>query len=131
VYVGVEIIRPGRHVATGWFDDANGRPVARLRFNDTVDAALGEFRFLAFGKLLRDEAAASPYVLRDVQAWRMVEDASPDRELVPRLRAVHKTSACPPSLLSDREWDSPRKRHHIEGLQQITAAQERTSLRRH
>jgi hypothetical protein len=119
LYVGVEIHRAGRYLIVGRLYDAGDRPVALLQQNDIVDTTAREVRLLAFGKLLRDAGAVSPFSLRDVQGWRMVEGGYPDRELLEMWAGPYKTAAYATEAFSDREWDSPSKRNRLAGLQQI------------
>jgi hypothetical protein len=119
LYVGVEIRRAGRYMVVARLYDAGDRPVALLQQNDMIDTAAREVRLLAFGKVLRDAGAVSPFALRDVQGWMMVESGYPDRELLEMWAGPYKTAPYPSDTFSDREWDSPSKRNHIAGLQQV------------
>jgi hypothetical protein len=119
LYVGVEIRRAGRYVVVGRLYDAADRPVAFLQQNDMVETAAREVRLLAFGKVLRDAGAGSPFTLRDIQGWRMFEGDYPDRELLEMWTGPYKTASYPAEIFSDREWDSPSKRNRLAGLQQV------------
>jgi hypothetical protein len=119
LYVGIEIRRAGRYLVVARLYDAGDRPVALLQQNDMIDTAAREVRLLAFGKVLRDVGAVSPFTLRDVQGWRMVESGYPDRELLEMWAGPYKTAAYPVDGFSDREWDSPSKRNRLAGLQQV------------
>lgn len=123
LYVGMEILRAGRYVIEGRLDDASQRPIALLRFTDTLDSSQREVRLLAFGKLLRDRDAVSPYLLRDLRGWRLREGLGPDRELLQRWQASHTTRAYPLNAMSDSEWESPSKSLHVAGLRRILTAQ--------
>ncbi len=119
LYVGVEVHVAGRYVVVARLYDAGDRPVALLQQNDMVDVAARELRLLAFGKVLRDAGAVSPFTLRDVQGWRMAESGYPDRQLLDIWSGPYQTAAYAPTVFSDREWDSPSKRNRLAGLQQI------------
>ena len=119
LYVGIEIRFSGRYVVVGRLYEAGDQPVALLQQNDIFDTSVREIRLLAFGKVLRDAGAASPFTLRDVQGWRMNESGYPDRQLLDMWSGPYQTATYPPTTFSDREWDSPSKRNRLAGLQQV------------
>lgn len=68
-----------------------------------------------------DEGARSPFVLRDVQLWRMNESGYPDREMVKIWVGPYTTNKYVASAFSDRPWNSDSKQRHIEALQDAIA----------
>lgn len=119
LYVGVDVAQAGRYAAIGRLFDATGRPVAVLHFNDVIDSATRELRLSAFGKVLRDEQAVAPFTLRDVQGWRMLEQGSPDRQMIEIWPGPYKTARYADEEFSDREWDSPGKQRRIRAFEHM------------
>lgn len=115
LYLPVQVLRPGRYVASGRIDDARGKPFALATFNDELAAGPGELRLQVFGKLLRDGQPAFPLVLRDVEAFLLKPDAFPDRALLPRRAGtVHTTAAYALGLFSDAEWRSEERQRYLD-----------------
>lgn len=83
---------PGRYVITGRIDEADGRPYALLRHDSMLDRGMQAIRLRVAGSLIEERMPAFPLRLRDVQAFRLIENRYPDRELVPERGApVHTT----------------------------------------
>jgi hypothetical protein len=115
LYLPAEVIQPGRYVATGRIDDANGRPLALASFNEELAAGRREIRLQVFGKLLRDTQAAFPLTLRDVDAFLLKPDTFPDRALMPRRAgAVHRTGNHPLAAFSTAEWSSEERQRYLD-----------------
>ena len=104
----------GRYIVTGRVDDARGKPFAMATFNDLLPSGPAEVRLLVFGKLMRDEQAALPLTLRDVEGYLLKEDTNPDRALMPRLEGkvlVGKPHAL--TAFSQDEWQSEERSRHL------------------
>lgn len=115
LYVEMSVDHPGRYVLHGRADDADGKGFAFLEFNDLMARGSQEARLCLFGKLVRDEHARSPFVLRDLEGFLLKEDAYPDREIVPSLVGpVYTTKAYDESRFSDAEWQSDDKKRHVD-----------------
>ena len=84
-YLKAEIRQAGRYIVTGRVDDAKGKPFALVTFNDLLGAGPNEVKLTMFGKLMRDQEAALPLTLRDVDGYLLKENTDPDRALMPRL----------------------------------------------
>jgi hypothetical protein len=105
---------PGRYIVNGRVDDARGRPVALLTFNDVLGPGPNDVRLTMFGKLLRDEAPVAPLTLRDVDGYLLKENTDPDRALLPRLQGKVLTAAAHPSKgYSDAEWQSEERSRYL------------------
>lgn len=105
--------RPGRYLLHARLDDATGRPVAYLEFNDVLPAGPQEVALVAFGKLLLDEKPRFPLQVRDFDGFLLREDAEPDREHIPPRAGVHHTTQVyPPSAFSAAEWQSEERTRH-------------------
>jgi hypothetical protein len=116
-YLGAVVREPGRYVVTGRVDDADGRPLALLTFNDEVQGGATEFRLSLFGKLVRDAKPAMPLTLRDVVAFRLREQGHPDRALMPRLNdAVHVSGRHLLAAFSDAAWSSDERARYLAEL---------------
>lgn len=115
LYLRLAVDKPGRYVVVGRVDDAEGDGFAYLEHNEPLGAGAQEAKMCIFGKLVLDERAKSPFVLRDVEAYLLKEDTYPDRELVPgRDGPFYTTKAYPESVFSDAEWQSEQRDRHIK-----------------
>ncbi len=113
-YLKTNVHTPGRYVVSGRVDDAKGKPVALVSFNDMVAQGNGEIRLTVVGKLLRDQAVVFPLSLRDVDAYLLKENTDPDRALMPRLEGVaHVTKNYPLKNFSDAEWQSEERSRYL------------------
>jgi hypothetical protein len=123
-YLKAEVRMPGRYIVSGRVDDARGRPFALLTFNDVLGPGPNEVRLSMFGKLMRDQDAALPLTLRDVDGYLLKENADPDRALMPRLEGkVHTSMPYPVYGFSDTEWQSEeRTRYLTEFAKDLNAA---------
>jgi hypothetical protein len=117
----------GRYVVIGRVDDATGKPIALLTFNDEVAAGPQAFTLTLFGKLIRDAKPQFPLTLRDVVAFRLRPDAYPDRELMPRLSGpLLQTRSYPLTSFSDAEWTSEERQRYLDELgKDVTQAQDK------
>ena len=110
----LEVRMPGRYVISGRVDDARGKPFALLTFNDVLGAGPGVVKLTMFGKLMRDQEAALPLTLRDVDGYLLKENADPDRVLVPRLEGKVFTSKNHPLKgFSNEEWQSEERTRYL------------------
>jgi hypothetical protein len=113
-YLRAEVRMPGRYVISGRVDDARGKPFALLTFNDVLGAGPNEVRLTMFGKLMRDQDAALPLTLRDVDGYLLKENANPDRALMPRLEGkVYTSQRHPLKGFSDAEWQSEERSRYL------------------
>ena len=113
-YLKAEIRQPGRYIVTGRVDDAKGHPFALATFNDVLAAGPNEIRLTLFGKLMRDQEAALPLTLRDVDGHLLKENTDPDRALMARLEGkVYASKAYPLKNFSDAEWQSEERARYL------------------
>jgi hypothetical protein len=113
-YLKADVRQAGRYVVTGRIDDAKGRPFALAIFNDLLAAGPQEVRLTAFGKLLRDQEAALPLTLRDVDGYLLRENADPDRLLMPRLEGkAFVGKPHPLKAFSDAEWQGEERSRYL------------------
>lgn len=114
LYVQMAVDKPGRYVLHARVDDSSGEGFAFLEFNEILGANLQDAKMCIFGKLVLDEQAKAPFVLRDVEGFLLKEDTYPDRELVPaREGPVFTTKAWPEAAFSDAEWQSEERTRHL------------------
>ncbi|WP_374568360.1 hypothetical protein [Ideonella sp.] len=114
LYLPAQVMQPGRYVVTGRVDDADGRPLALLNFNEELGVGPTEFKLQVFGKLLRDMQPTFPLVLRDVDAFLLKPDTFPDRALMPRrIGTVHRTKPYPLAAFSAAEWSSEERSRYL------------------
>lgn len=123
-YLKAEVRQAGRYIVTGRVDDARGRPFALATFNDVLPAGPNEIRLTTFGKLMRDQDAAMPLTLRDVDGYLLKENTDPDRALMARLEGkVYASKPYSPKSFSDAEWQSEeRSRYLAEFAKDLNAA---------
>jgi hypothetical protein len=114
----------GRYIVNGRVDDAKGKPFALVNFNELLQTGPNDIKLTVFGKLLRDQDAALPLTLRDVDGYLLKENTDPDRLLMARLEG--KVVAGKPHPLKgfdDSEWSSEeRSRHLVEFGKDFKAA---------
>jgi hypothetical protein len=109
-----QVRMPGRYVVSGRVDDARGRPFALLTFNDVLGPGPNEVKLVMFGKLMRDQDAALPLTLRDVDGYLLKENADPDRAMMPRLEgAVYTSKSSSLDSFSDAEWQSEERTRYL------------------
>ena len=105
---------PGRYIVTGRVDDAKGKPVALVTFNDLLGQGSNEIRLEVAGNLLRDKEPVFPLALRDVYAYLLKENVDPDRALMPRLEGnVYVSKNYPLNSFSDAEWQSEERSRYL------------------
>jgi hypothetical protein len=113
-YLPAEVRMPGRYIISGRVDDARGKPFALLTFNDVLGPGPNEVRLTMFGKLMRDQDAALPLTLRDVDGYLLKENTDPDRALMPRLEGkVFTGKNHPLKGFSDAEWQSEERSRYL------------------
>jgi hypothetical protein len=113
-HLKADVRMPGRYIASGRVDDANGKPFALATFNDVLQQGSNEIRLTVFGKLLRDQMPAMPLKLRDVEAYLLKENVDPDRALMPRMEGVaHVSKTYSVKGFSDAEWQSEERVRHL------------------
>jgi hypothetical protein len=124
-YLKADVRVAGRYIVHGRVDDAKGKPFALATFNDLLPSGPAEVKLMVFGKLMRDQEAALPLTLRDVDGYLLKENTDPDRALMPRLEGkVYAGKAHPLKNFSDKEWESEeRTRHLVEFAKDVKLAQ--------
>jgi len=116
-YLKANVRIAGRYIVTGRIDDANGKPFALATFNDLLPQGGNEVRLTVFGKLLHDQTPALPLTLRDVDAYLLMENADPDRALMPRIEGTAYVSKdYPMKSFSDTEWQSEERARYLTEL---------------
>ncbi len=117
-YLGVEVKEPGQYVVSARVDDARGRPVALLTYNDEVAAGAQEFRLSLFGLLVRDVKPVFPLTLRDVEAFLLRPDAFPDRSLMERRPGtLHVSARHSLDAFSTAEWQGEERGRYLAQMQ--------------
>ncbi len=90
--LGVDVVQPGRYVITGRVDDAGGKPLALVTFNEELGAGAQLVTLQVHGLLMRDAQARFPLTLHDVEGFLLRPDTYPDRALMPALDGPVATS---------------------------------------
>jgi hypothetical protein len=128
LHVGMRVERAGRYVVRARVEDAEGRRFAYLTESATLGSGDGEVRLQLFGKVVADAGARAPFRLRDVEGFRLLEDAYPDREAMTGLDGVvYTTRRHDAADFSAAEWDSDVKTRQVALLtRSLEAARGRT-----
>jgi hypothetical protein len=113
-YLKADVRQAGRYIVSGRVDDAKGKPFAFVSFNDLLGPGPNEIKLPVFGKLLVDQQPAFPLTLRDVDAYLLKENVSPDRALMPRIQGTAcVTKMHTPKNFSDAEWQSEERSRYL------------------
>ncbi|MET0962861.1 MAG: hypothetical protein ABWY05_08585 [Noviherbaspirillum sp.] len=94
-------------------DDAGGKPLALLSFNELLPQGETSVRLSLRGLLLRDLAPAFPLTLRDIDGY-LLTDGDPDRALMPRIDGQALVSGrYRLDNFSDAEWESEQRSRYL------------------
>lgn len=118
IYVGIQVQKAGVYEIQGRLYDSGGAPIAYMRFYDQLTTDSTEVRLLAYGKVILDEGGVPPFVLRDVEGWRMVVGEYPDRELMTDWPAGYTTAKYDLSQLTGADYDGADKQLRLQQLSQ-------------
>lgn len=111
--LGARVTVPGRYLVSGRVDDATGKPLALLSFNDFLPQGETSVPLTLHGLLLRDLAPAFPLTLRDIDGY-LLTDGDPDRALMPRIDGPALVSRrYLPDQFSDAEWESEQRSRYL------------------
>ena len=111
--LGARVTVPGRYIVSGRVDDATGRPLALLTFNDLLPQGETSVPLTLHGLLLRDLAPTFPLILRDVDGY-LLTDSDPDRMLMPRIDGpALSTRRYLPDQFSDAERESEQRSRYL------------------
>ena len=122
LYLGIEVVRPGRYVINARVDDADGKPFAYLQWNDPLTQASRQVRLQLFGALLRDGRPKLPLRLRDAQGFLLKEDTDPDRETMASLTGdFYRTGTYSLAEFSDADWQSEERERHLKEFRKDVA----------
>lgn len=117
LFAGVNVKRAGRYVFYARVDDAKGKTFGFLSVNQEFAVGEQKVPYRVFGRLVRDEKPEGPFKLRDLEGFRLIEDQTPDREIIPaREGVVHTTRVYPLESFSEAEWESPEKKRYVDEL---------------
>lgn len=111
--LGARVTVPGHYIVSGRVDDATGKPLALLTFNDLLPQGENSVPLTLHGLLLRDLAPAFPLTLRDIDGY-LLTDGDPDRALMPRIDGKALVSKrYLPDQFSDAEWESEQRSRYL------------------
>ncbi len=120
IYVGVSVQQAGRYEIVGRLYDANGAPIAYMRFIDNMTPDTKEVRLLAYGAVILDEGGVPPFTLRDVEGSFFVIGGFPDREPMTDWPGPYTTAKYSLSSLTNADNDDADKQRKIQALDQAT-----------
>ncbi len=128
-YLEAHVLRAGRYVVSGRVDDANGKPLALVQFNDEVAAGQRQFKLNVFGALIYDNRPTFPLKLRDVEGFLLIPDQFPDRAMLPRHAGiVHTSKVYPIDRFSHADWTSEERQRYLdEYAKDVDTAREQIS----
>ena len=127
--LAASVVQPGRYVITGRVDDATGKPVALVTFNDELGAGTQQVPLQVYGRLVRDQKPAFPLVLHDVEGFLLRPDAYPDRALMPARDGVVATSRkYSLAQFTEAAWSSDETQRYVaEYGKDVAQAQQQVS----
>ena len=127
--LAANVVQPGRYVITGRVDDAAGKPVALVTFNNELGTGAQQVPLQVYGRLLRDQKPAFPLVLHDVEGFLLRPDTYPDRALMPaRDGPVATSRKYSLALFSDAAWSSDETQRYVaEFGKDVAQAQQQVS----
>ena len=127
--LAVDVNQPGRYVVTGRVDDATGRPLALVTFNDELGAGAQQVPLQVYGRLVRDQKPVFPLVLHDVEGFLLRPDAYPDRALMPaRDGPVATSRKYVLAQFTDAHWSSDETQRYLaEYGKDVAQAQQQVS----
>ncbi|WP_422992591.1 hypothetical protein [Undibacterium sp. Di24W] len=113
-YLPIDVQQAGRYIVNARLDDAKAAPFALLNFNEVLPLGRSEIRLSAAGNLLRDNQAAFPMSLRDIDGYLLKENIDPDRALIARMEGVaHVSKNYTLKSFSDAEWNGEERTRHL------------------
>ena len=123
--LAVDVNQPGRYVVTGRVDDATGKPVALVTFNNELGAGTQQVPLQVYGRLVRDQKPVFPLVLHDVEGFLLRTDTYPDRALMPARDGLVATSRkYSLAQFTDATWSSDETQRYLaEYGQDVAQAQ--------
>jgi hypothetical protein len=122
IYVGVSVQAAGKYHIQGRLYDSTGAPIALLVFQDPLDTSATEVRLLAYGKLLLDEGGVPPFVLRDLEGWRIELGSYPGRTLMADWAGGYTTASYALSQLTGADYNGPDKQDRAQAIDAMEAA---------
>jgi hypothetical protein len=122
IYVGVSVQAAGKYHIQGRLYDSTGAPIALLIFQDPLDTSSTEVRLLAYGKLLLDEGGVPPFVLRDLEGWRIDSGTYPGRTLMAEWAGGYTTASYALSQLTGADYNGPDKQDRAQSINAMEAS---------
>ena len=112
--LAANVAQPGRYVITGRVDDATGKPLALVTFNNELGAGAQQVPLQVYGRLVRDAKPVFPLVLHDVEGFLLRPDAYPDRALMPaRDGPVATSRKYGLAQFTDASWSSDETQRYL------------------
>lgn len=122
VDVEVDVYRKGYYIIDANLFDKDLEPVAYTIEKRELYSGKQWVPLLFFGKVIIDQKAKPPFVLRDLRGYRFIEATTPDpefmdREMIKPYEGEYKTKTSDLSGLSDKEFEDEMKQKRIEFLE--------------
>jgi hypothetical protein len=122
LYAEIQVEQDADYIIRARLYDSEGKALVVLVADGELEAGRQEVRFAAFGKLLRDLSAKSPYALRDAEAFVIRGDQYPDRLKVPTWPGPFVTRRYRLEEFSDNDWTSAQKQAEVAEIQRMMEA---------
>ncbi len=117
IYAGVEVSEAGQYMIMANLFDASGAPaVSMLARMVALDSSSTEVKLQAFGRVIREAEAPSPFTLTNLRGYIFYPGQEPDRKSMPDYTEDYRTRQYPLDAFSDEEYWDAQKQSQIENL---------------
>ena len=117
LYAGVEVSEPGQYFIMANLFDASGAPtVSMVASNVQLDASTTEVKLEAFGRVIREAEAPSPFTLTNLRGFLFYPGQDPDRKSMPDYTDDYRTQKYPLDAFSDEEYWDAQKQTQIDNI---------------
>ena len=109
IRVEVDVSVAGKFAMSASLFSAAGEPVARSRFDGELATGTQMVEMLFYGKVLRDQGKAGPYIVRGLRGHRSAADRRPSREDMAPLEGEYRTQDYPVDGFTAKAWSGSGK----------------------
>ncbi|MGZ7023499.1 MAG: hypothetical protein ACXVJ3_19860, partial [Ilumatobacteraceae bacterium] len=117
IYAGVEVNEAGPYMIMANLFDASGAPTASMLARMVqLDTGTREVKLEAFGRVIREAEASSPFTLTNLRGYLFYPGGEPDRKAMPDYTDDYHTAKYPLEAFSDEEYWDEQKQQQITNL---------------